>query len=221
MNNKLIDNIHEEIDRLSSMADIAGIEFNIFCSKVQLDAKVQTVKPLVDVVVWKAIEGYPNYMVSNKGDVLNRKTKRILKPGWGDGGYHKVNLCEDGVAKTHRVHILVARAHIAKPDGLECVDHIDHNRTNNDVTNLRWCSKSQNGMNMSKRSGTSSSYKGTCWHKGIKKWIVNIKLDGKRKHIGYFDNEVQAALAYNNYAIIHFKEFACLNVIPPENVIDM
>ena len=66
MNINLIDTIREEIDRLSTMADIASIEFNIFCSKVQLDAKVKTVKPLVVVVVWKAIEGYPNYMVSNK-----------------------------------------------------------------------------------------------------------------------------------------------------------
>ena len=46
MNNKLIDTVHEEIDRLASMADIASIEFNIFCSKVKFDAKVRAVKPL-------------------------------------------------------------------------------------------------------------------------------------------------------------------------------
>ena len=73
--NQLIDIVHEEIDRLSTMADIAGIEFNIFCSKAKLDAKVKTVKPLVDVVVWKVIEEFPNYMVSNKGDVMNTKTR--------------------------------------------------------------------------------------------------------------------------------------------------
>jgi hypothetical protein len=146
--NPLIDIVHEEIDRLSSIADIATIEFNICCSKVKLDAKAKTVKPLVETTVWKVIEEFPTYMVSNKGDVMNRKTERILKPGINPHGYQQDVLTEDKVVMTRNVHVLVARAHIGNPDGLACVDHIDHNRTNNDVTNLRWCSKSQNGMNM-------------------------------------------------------------------------
>jgi hypothetical protein len=217
--NQLIDNIREQIDRLSSMADIASIEFNIFCSKVQLDAKVKTVKPFVDVVVWKVVVGYPNYMVSNKGDVMNRKTKRILKSGIVGGGYQAVLLYENKVVKNLKVHIIVARAHIGNPDRHACVDHIDHDKNNNDVTNLRWCSSSQNSMNRSKRSNTTSTYKGVYYDKKMQEWRAYIRLDGKKKHLGYFTSEVQAASAYNNYAIIHFKEFACLNVIPPENVI--
>ncbi len=221
MNINLIDIVHEEIDRISSMADIAGIEYHIFCSKVSLDAKVLPVQPLVDAIVWKVIEEFPNYMVSNKGEVMNGITKRILKPGIEGGGYHKVSLCKDRVKKTCKVHTLVATAHLENPNGHPCVDHIDRTKTNNDVSNLRWCSQSQNLMNMTKRSNTTSTYKGVHWYKNNQKWHSRITIDGKQKHIGYFTSEVQAASAYNNYAIIHFKEFACLNVIPPENVIDI
>ena len=120
------------------MADIASIEFNIFCSKVKLDAKTLQVQPFVETIVWKVIDGYQNYMVSNRGDVMNRKTKRILKPGI-DRGYPKVHLSENKARKNQYVHVLVARAHIENPNGCRCVDHIDHEKTNNDVTNLRWC----------------------------------------------------------------------------------
>ena len=55
MNNKLIDTVHEEIDRLASMMEIASIEFNIFCSKFKLDAKVKTVKPFVDAIFGRSL----------------------------------------------------------------------------------------------------------------------------------------------------------------------
>jgi hypothetical protein len=220
--NQLIDIVHEEIDRISSMADIAGIEFSIFCSKTKLDAKVLPVKPLVDVVVWKVVEEFPNYMVSNKGEVMKTATNIILKGGIDTSGYRSVSLTMNKVQKTYNVHKLVARMHIENPFRHACVDHIDHCRTNNVASNLRWCSHSQNGMNASKRSKPStSSYKGVHWRKDTQKWRASVRLDGKLKHLGHFTSEVQAAVAYNNYAIIHFKEFACLNVIPPENVIDI
>ena len=220
--NQLIDIVHEEIDRLSTMADIAGIEFNIFCSKAKLDAKTLQVKPFVETIVWKTIDGYPNYMVSNKGEVMNTKTRRILKPSNDKDGYYKLDLCKNNIKKTHKVHALVAYAFIDSPNGCACVDHIDHSRINNDVSNLRWCSTSQNARNKSKQSSaTSSIYKGVSFLQDREKWKASIWLDDKSKHIGYFASEVQAAVAYNNYAIIHFKEFACLNVISPENVIDI
>jgi hypothetical protein len=73
-------------------------------------------------------------------------------------------------------------------------------------------------MNKSKQANTSSNYKGVCWHKQSQKWQVKIRVDGKLKHIGMFVSEVQAAIAYNNAAICHYAEFACLNVIPIETV---
>ena len=169
---------------------------------------------------WKDIEGYPDYAVSDKGFVLSKRTMKMLKGCIDSVGYRVLNLYENKVRGHYRIHVLVASAHLDKPDGHTCVDHIDRNKLNNDVSNLRWCSYSQNGINKSKLLSVKTSFcKGV--FKQAQKWIAQISLDGKRKHIGSFESEVQAANAYNNAAIIHFKEFACLNKIPPVNVIDI
>ena len=143
---------------------------------------------------WKNIEGYINYMVSDLGFVMNKKTLRILQAGTDNHGYHHVCLYDDKIKKTHKIHTLVANNHIDNPSGYKCVDHIDHDKTNNCVTNLRWCSSSQNGMNKSKQANTTSTYKGVSWYKQPQKWRAQIRLDGKLKHIGYFASEIQAAV---------------------------
>ncbi len=167
---------------------------------------------------WKNIEGYTNYMVSDQGFVMNKKTLRILQASTHTRGYHQVGLYDDKVRKFHLIHVLVANNHIDNPNGYKCVDHIDHDKTNNCVTNLRWCSSSQNSMNRSKQANATSNYKGVSWHKQSQKWCAQISVDCKRKHIGLFESEVQAAVAYNNAAICHYAEFACLNVIPLDSI---
>ena len=96
----------------------------------------------------------------------------------------------------------------------EKVDHIDHNGLNNCKVNLRLCSNSLNQQNRSKqRKATSSIYKGVCWEKRRSKWQVSIMLNKKSIFIGYFDDEKDAALAYNNKAKSIFGDFALLNLI--------
>lgn len=91
------------------------------------------------------------------------------------------------------------------------VDHINHNGLDNRRENLRVCTYSQNLMNMRKTRG-SSKYKGVSFHKRAKKWMAYIKK-GDRKHIGYFDDEISAAKAYNEEARRIFGRFALLNNI--------
>ena len=82
------------------------------------------------VEIFKKIDGYPNYKVSNHGRVRNDKFNRILKPRITTNGYHKVDLYKNNKAKTHKVHRLVAITFIPNPDDKPEVDHIDKNRTN-------------------------------------------------------------------------------------------
>lgn len=92
-------------------------------------------------------------------------------------------------------------------------DHKDINYLNNVPDNLRICNNSTNGANKRKKreSGLTSQYKGVSWMRIYKKWNALIYVDGVRINLGYFDNEVEAAVAYDDAAILHFKEFAKLN----------
>jgi hypothetical protein len=98
------------------------------------------------------------------------------------------------------------------------VDHIDGNGLNNKKENLRFCSKSQNSQNKSKKTNSYSVYKGVfkLKQKNLKKtWRAYI-FDSdvkKRITIGYYETEQDAAIAYNQKAIELYGEFAKLNVI--------
>lgn len=92
-------------------------------------------------------------------------------------------------------------------------DHKDRDSLNNIPSNLRRCTYSQNAMNRNKRKGCSSQYKGVSWNKSKKLWHAYICLNYNIKCLGYFISEQEAALTYNNAAILLHKEFANLNVI--------
>ncbi len=95
----------------------------------------------------------------------------------------------------------------------ELCDHKDGNGLNNQRNNIRAATKSQNNMNKIGRG--SSSYLGVYIHKkdAVKKWRAQIKVNDKKIHIGVFEREEDAALAYNKMAIKYHKEFANLNII--------
>jgi hypothetical protein len=108
------------------------------------------------IVEWRTIGGYENYEVSNDGQVRNRSSQRILRPGLSVG-YYCVVLCKGGVGKTMKVHQLVATAFLGDSEG-RYVDHIDHNRLNNNISNLRYVSQSDNMRNSSGYRGKSFDF---------------------------------------------------------------
>jgi hypothetical protein len=78
------------------------------------------------------------------------------------------------------------------------VDHINGNTLDNKLENLRFCTTSQNNQNRKSRSPRKSSkFKGVSWSKAANKWAAVIKVDKKQKHIGAFENEIDAARAYD------------------------
>lgn len=107
-------------------------------------------------------------------------------------------------SKKHYMHrqILGARAG-------EQVDHKNHNGLDNRRENLRCCAQRQNLLNTRKRQACTSKYKGVYWNKSYGEWQARIK----RRHLGFFKDEGDAALAYNQAAAAEFGEFAHLNEV--------
>lgn len=91
------------------------------------------------------------------------------------------------------------------------IDHIDGNKLNNCRANLRLATRSFNNANSKPRVGCSSKYKGVAWVKNCRKWWAYINLHGKRTSLGYFNDETEAAMAYDAAAIDMFGEFARTN----------
>lgn len=96
------------------------------------------------VIIWKVINEFPNYSVSDDGRVKNNKTGKILAPSPDSNGYLSVGLYRDGKHTTKRIHKLVAEAFIPNPLNLHEVNHIDGNKNNNDKSNLEYCTRSYN-----------------------------------------------------------------------------
>ncbi|WP_312773304.1 HNH endonuclease [Atlantibacter hermannii] len=92
-----------------------------------------------------------------------------------------------------------------EPIGL--VDHINGNREDDRISNLRIATYSQNSMNSKLSSLNSSGFKGVSWKKESKKWVATGKLDGKRIHLGYYTDIEDAKQAYCNFASKHHGEF--------------
>lgn len=90
---------------------------------------------------WITIREHPNYEVSNRGNVRNKRNGYILKPQLNrKDGYHRVSLN----GKRYYVHRLVADAFFDGEHQEMDVNHIDGNRLNNDLTNLEWCTRKEN-----------------------------------------------------------------------------
>jgi len=158
---------------------------------------------------WRQIAGHANYYISNFGRVKNIQTERILRQRTEPNGYKRIQL----QGRNYYVHRLVALNFLENPDEKLLVDHIDNNKINNNVSNLRFATHSQNNMNSVKKEGTSSHYKGVGFHTKSNKWQAQIQINGQKIHIGYYYDEDLAALAYNNKAIELFGPYAKLNDI--------
>lgn len=94
------------------------------------------------------------------------------------------------------VHRLIAQAFLLDWNKCLDVDHIDGDRQNNAINNLRMATRAQNtrGYNK-KRTGVSSQYRGVCWNKRFRKWEAYLKINGKQIGVGRFDDEEEAARA--------------------------
>ena len=97
---------------------------------------------------YRAVEGWDNYVVTSCGRVFREDGKEVSQVLTGEPRYKYVNLQQDKSRKLIRVHRLVALAFLPTIEGKAFVDHIDRDKLNNNLSNLRWVTRSENHRNM-------------------------------------------------------------------------
>lgn len=164
--------------------------------------------------VWKDIPDYEGlYQVSDLGNVkslariciggngaINNKKERILKASVNSRGYLYVILYKNGKTKINTIHRIVWET-FNNPTNLY-IDHvIEGNKLDNRLCNLQAITQRENLSKSFLTKRKTSQYTGVSWSKVGKKWVSQILLNGKVKHLGLFKSEIDAANAYNDYKL--------------------
>ncbi|RTY61958.1 HNH endonuclease [Pseudomonas veronii] len=87
------------------------------------------------------------------------------------------------------------------------IDHIDRNRSNNAMENLREATASQNGMNTGIRELNTSGYRGVTWNKAARRWQAQARLNGRNFYLGVFESAVMASEVYEEFCKERHGEF--------------
>jgi hypothetical protein len=158
--------------------------------------------------IYLPIDDYPTYEVSNYGNIKNKKTGRI-KISRLNKGYEIINLCNGCKEKTLRVHRLVLEAFEGKSKDKNqiFVDHIDNDKTNNCLFNLRWVTNQQNQFNKSMQKNNTSGIRGISFNKQKNKYECYIITNKNKLHLGVFDSLEDAKLARKNKARELFGQY--------------
>jgi len=169
--------------------------------------------------VFKDIKDYEgHYQISNLGAVksLKRNSERVISPSIDKTkGYYRVCLYKNSERKSFYIHQLVAIVFLEhKPNGnLLVVDHIDNDKTNNELNNLQIISNRENLSKDKWRYNPSSLFTGVCQSLANKKWESSISVNGSSFHLGYFQDESLAGQEYTN-ALVYFNQHTNLTNFP-------
>lgn len=167
-----------------------------------------------------AIDGYDNkYFITEDGNVFSAKSNRFLSKSDNGKGYLFVGLYKSKKTTQHYIHRLVAKAYIANTDKNKQVNHKDGNKSNNNKSNLEWATRHENmnhavecGLSSrgTKRKNNKTGYVGVHLLKNGK-YQANIKVGGKSKTIGYFDDAVSCAIARDKASLQYHGDTGKLN----------
>tara|TARA_R110000803_G_scaffold29344_1_gene67018 strand:+ start:1366 stop:1818 length:453 start_codon:yes stop_codon:yes gene_type:complete len=142
------------------------------------------------------IEGFEDYLIYEDGRVWSK-----IRQGGGNmfitTTVNKQNdyLCVNLNGKTKTIHRLLGNAFIPNPENKPCIDHIDQNRQNNNISNLRWATYSENNRNR--------PIEGEVPFRGVSKkrnkFQARARLNGKTVSLGCYNTAEEASEAFNNF----------------------
>ena len=154
-----------------------------------------------------------DYSISNMGRLRNDETNKILKPFVNKGGYFAYNFLEKPLkergdfAFVLPIHRIVATAFLPNPDKKPIVDHIDNNRKNNSINNLRWVTSQENCMNRCSNYNSKTGVNGITYNPKKNTWMASITKNKIKYNLGKFGSKEEAIQARVNKSKELFGEF--------------
>jgi hypothetical protein len=145
------------------------------------------------------IQDFCDYLIYKDGRVWSNTNNIFLKYG-KTGGYLYVGLRNGGIKPINKyIHRLIAEHYIPNPENKPEVDHIDRDKTNNRIENLRWVTRKENQENRGLHKTNTSGHKYIYWDKSNKRWIFRIQ--GRNKKQRYFKTNIDY-ICYKFYYLL-------------------
>jgi hypothetical protein len=158
------------------------------------------------------IKGYPNYLINNSGEVFSKKYDRFLKNDISNKGYIRVRITNEDGTKHKTIHRLVYENFGKDWNANLSVDHIDHNKQNNCIANLRMATNQQQAFNRRVKKNNKLQLKGV-EQKSTNCFRARITVYGQRETLGYFRTKEEARQAYETKARELHGEYFCENTL--------
>ena len=149
-------------------------------------------------IIWKENRSQSTKAGDVAGSLTNKRYRRV-----------EITLCGKTYSiATHRIIWEMFNGPI--PSGAQ-IDHIDGDRANNRIQNLRLADSKQNAWNRGLSRANTSGFKGVCYEKASRKWLTQIRTNGVARKIGRFNTKEEAAEAYRKADIQYRGEFSAVS----------
>jgi len=140
------------------------------------------------VITQKELKNILHYNPKNGVFIWSKKISKKINTGDIAGDVNKRGYCRIGIrGKKYASHIL-AWIYIYGEAPENDLDHIDHNKTNNKISNLRIVTPSENAMNQTMSKANKSGFNGVVWNKKAGKWMVQIAFERNQIYLGIYDD---------------------------------
>jgi len=144
------------------------------------------------------IEGYENYIIFEDGKIINTKFDREMKPCINKG-YYRIGIRKDNKRNFFTIHRLIALTFIPNPENKPCIDHINRNKLDNRIENLRWVSNSENNRNKTGYSNTGKQFIFKIKSKTMKQgYLYRFQIQRPELQNKFSNGDLQPVIEYRN-----------------------